>query len=147
MLFRSAVVFQSVSQGVTALAGGHVDVISTQAANIAAHHAAGRIRIIGLSAPQRYTGTLAAVPTWKEQGINVVIDNLRGIIGPKMMSTVQIAYWEAAFTRMARGAEWKAHLDKNQWADSFATAEGSRRALAEQYEEMRAGLTTLGMTK
>ena len=142
-----SVVFQSVSQGVTALLGGHVDVVTTPASNLAAHHIAGRIRIIGLSAPQRYSGALAQVPTWREQGINVVVDNLRGIIGPKAMSAAQTAYWEAALARMVRAAEWKTHLEKNQWTDSFTGAEGSRKALAEQHEEMRAGLAALGMVK
>jgi len=142
-----AVVFQSVSQGVTALIGGHVDVVSTAASNLAAHHVAGRIRIIGLSAPQRYTGALAQVPTWREQGTNVLVDNLRGVIGPKAMTPPQIAYWEATFARVARSAEWKANLEKNQWTDSFAGAEGSRKVLAEQYEEMRMGLAALGMVK
>lgn len=142
-----AVVFQSVSQGITALLGGHVDVISTAASNLAAHHTAGRIRIVGLTAPRRYAGALAAVPTWREQGINVEVDNLRGIIGPKAMTPAQVAYWEGAFSRMVASAEWKAHLEHNQWNENFADAQASRKILAQQHEEMRAGLVALGMAK
>ncbi len=142
-----SVVFQSVSQGVSALIGGHVDVIATPASNLVAHHIAGRIRIIALSAPQRYAGALAQVPTWREQGINVVVDNLRGIIGAKAMTAAQTAYWEAALARVVRAAEWKTHLEKNQWTDSFVGAEGSRKALAQQHDEMYAGLAALGMVK
>ena len=142
-----AVVFQSVSQGVTALLGGHVDVVSTAASNLAPHHIAGRIRIIGLTAPRRYVGALAAVPTWHEQGIAVEVDNLRGVIGPKAMSAAQIAYWEAALARAVASAEWKMHLEKNQWSDNFAGAEASRKILNEQQDEMRAGLSALGMAK
>ena len=142
-----SVVFQSVSQGVTALLGGHVDVITSPASNLMAHYNAGRIRIIGLSAPQRYAGALAQVPTWREQGINVVVDNLRGIIGAKAMTAAQTAFWEAAFARVVRTAEWKTHLEKNQWTDSFVGAEGSRKALAEQHDEMRAGLAALGSSR
>ena len=142
-----AVVFQSVSQGVSALIGGHVNIISTAASNLAPHHAAGRIRIVGLTAPKRYTGALAAVPTWREQGIKVDVDNLRGIIGPKAMTPAQIAYWESALARMVKSAEWQALLDKNQWSDSFAGSDSSRKMLAEQHDEMRAGLLALGMAK
>ena len=142
-----AVVFQSVSQGVTALMGGHVEVVSTAASNLAPHHVAGRIRIIGLTAPRRYAGALAAVPTWREQGLAVEVDNLRGVIGPKAMSAAQIAYWEAALARTVATAEWKAHLEKNQWTENFAGAEASRRILSEQHDEMRAGLAALGMAK
>ena len=142
-----AVVFQSVSQGVSALLGGHVDMISTPASNLAAHHFAGRLRIIGLSAPRRYSGAFASIPTWTELGVPVVVDNLRGVIGPKSLTPAQVAFWEGALSRMVRTAEWKAHLDKNQWSDSFAGAEASARTLAEQHDEMRAGLALLGMAK
>lgn len=142
-----SVVFRSVSQGITALIGGHVDVITTPASNLVAHHVAGRIRIIGLSAPRRNSGTLASVPTWREQGLEVIIDNLRGIIGPKSLTSAQTAYWENTLAQMVRTSEWKASLEKNQWSDSFAGSEASRKALAEQHDEMRAGLAILGMIK
>ena len=142
-----AVVFQSVSQGITALIGGHVDVVSTAASNLAAHHLVGSIRIIGLTAPRRYTGALSLVPTWREQGIAVEVDNLRGIIGPKAMSAAQIAYWEAAFARTVATAEWKANLEKNQWTDNFAGAQASRKILSDQHTAMRAGLVALGIAK
>ena len=142
-----AVVFQSVSQGVTALVGGHVDVVSTAASNLAAHHIAGRIRIIGLTAPRRYAGALSAIPTWREQGIAVEVDNLRGIIGPKAMSAAQIAYWEASLARVVATAEWKTNLEKNQWTENFAGAEASRKILNDQHDEMRTGLAALGMAK
>ena len=74
-------------------------------------------------------------------------DNLRGVIGPKAMSAAQIAYWEAALARTVATAEWKAHLEKNQWTENFAGAEASRRILSEQHDEMRAGLAALGMAK
>lgn len=142
-----AVVFQSVSQGVTALIGGHVDIVSTAASNLAAHHIAGRIRIIGLTAPRRYTGDLAAVPTWREQGVSVEVDNLRGVIGPKSMSAGQIAFWESTFARVVGSAEWKANLEKNQWTENFAGADASRKILMEQHDEMRAGLAALGLAR
>ena len=114
-----------------------------------AAHLAGRIRIIGITAPQRQrnAGALAAVPTWREQGIAVEVDNLRGVIGPKAMSTAQIAYWEGALARVVATPEWKTHLEKNQWTDSFAGAQASRKILAQQHDEMRTGLAALGMVK
>ncbi len=142
-----AVVFQSVSQGVTALLGGHVDVISTPASNLVPHHVAGRLRIIAVSAPQRQSGALAPVATWREQGADVLVDNLRGVIGPKAMTAAQVAYWETALARVVASAEWKAHLEKNLWTDSFLGADASGKALKVQYDQMRSGLGELGMAK
>lgn len=142
-----AVVFPAASQGITALLGGHVDLVASPASNLLPHQAAGKLRIIAISAPQRQSGALAGVPTLREQGANVIVDNLRGVIGPKAMTAAQVAYWESVLARMVTAAEWKEHLDKNVWTDSYVGAAGSLKALAEQYEEMRVGLKELGLAK
>ncbi|HEV7821364.1 MAG TPA: tripartite tricarboxylate transporter substrate binding protein, partial [Burkholderiales bacterium] len=69
------VVFQGGGEAVTATLGGHVDLISSAANNVIPFLAAGKMRVLGVTAPQRLPGALANVPTWKEQGIDVHITN------------------------------------------------------------------------
>ena len=88
------VVFNSGGESISQVLGGHIDVVSTAAANAAPHVANGQLRILGIAAPQRMTGALAAVPTWKEQGADIVVSNWRAVIGPKAMSAAQIAWWD-----------------------------------------------------
>ena len=59
----------------------------------------------------------------------------------------QIAYWESALKKMSESPDWRKYLEKNLWENSFTGAEGSRKALQVQYEEMRAGLAELGLAK
>lgn len=142
-----AVVFQAAAQGMTALLGGHIDMVASPLSNLVPHMQAGRVRILAISAPKRLDGALADVPTWKEQGAEVVIDNLRGVVGPKGMSPAQVVYWEAVLGRMTGTSEWKRNVEKNLWTDSYTGAEGSRKALKLQHDQMRLGLAELGLAR
>ncbi len=62
------VAFKGSAEAITALLGGHIDLVTTAAGNVAEHVAAGKLRIAGVAASQRLPGPFASVPTWKEQG-------------------------------------------------------------------------------
>jgi len=47
---------------------------------------------------------LADVPTWREQGINVVQDSFRAVMGPKDLTAPQIAYWDNVLGALANSA-------------------------------------------
>jgi hypothetical protein len=46
-----------------------------------------------------------------------------------------------------RRPAWRSSLEKNLWEAGFTGAEGSAKALEQQYEEMRAGMAELGLAK
>src|SRR3546814_11891563 len=54
----------------------------------------GDLKIIAIAADERLEGDLADVPTWKEQGADVVWAAPRGLLAPKGLSDEEIAYWE-----------------------------------------------------
>src|SRR5512146_2636663 len=87
------VVFQG-AELMTAALGGHVDCIVTVTSNILPHVESGKLRMLGVAAPRRLGGALASVPTWKEQGLDVVMPNWAGVFGVKGMSAQQIAFWD-----------------------------------------------------
>jgi len=142
-----AVVFSAAAQGMAALLGGHVDLVASPVSNLVPHVQGGSIRVLAVSAPQRLAGALAGVPTWRELGADVVIDNLRGIVGPRNLSAAQVAYWEAALKRMTETGEWLRSLEQNAWTESYTGAAGSRNELRRQYDEMRGGLAELGLAR
>lgn len=142
-----AVVFSAAAQGMAAVLGGHVDLIASPASNLVPHLIEKRIRILAVSAPARLGGALADVPTWRETGADVVIDNLRGVVGPRDLPASQVAYWEGVLGKLVTTDEWKQNLEKSSRASSFTGSGGSRKALALQYEQMRAGLEELGLAK
>ena len=74
--------FNSAGDGTMAVIGGHIDLESAPASNVREMLAAGKVRLLAVSAPQRGRGEMAKVPTWKEQGVNSVNEVWRGLAGP-----------------------------------------------------------------
>lgn len=142
-----AVAFKGSAEAITALLGGHIDLVTTAAGNAAPHVATGRMRVVGVAAPRRFGGALAAVPTWKEQGVDVITGGWRAIMGPKGLSAAQVAYWEDALSRATKVPEWRSDLEKNYWSDDFVTSQQFRKDLDKDYADMKAVLVELGLAK
>lgn len=142
-----AVVFQGSGEAMTALLGGHVDMIVTDASNSVPHLATGRIRVLGVASPRRLSGALAAIPTWKEQGIDVQVSTWRMVAGPRGMTSPQIAYWENAMRTLVATDEWKKDLERNLFEDMYLNSEDSRKFLRTQTDLFRGILTELGLAK
>ena len=141
------VAFKGSSEAIGALLGGHIDLVTTAAGNVADQVEAGKLRIVGVAASQRLTGPYAAVPTWKEQGVNVVFGGWRSIMGPKGMSAPQTAYWEKIMQQVVAAPEWKADLERNYLSDDFATGDRFKAELKEDYASMKSVLAELGLAK
>jgi putative tricarboxylic transport membrane protein len=141
------VVFKSGGDSVTALLGGHIAVMMSTTAAPVRQRRAGKLRMLAIASPERLSGELADVPTWREQGVNVVFSNWRGMVGPRGLSAAQIAYWEEVFTRLVATEEFKSDLQKNQWVSRFLRSAQMRQFLAEQHDEIKTLLTELGMVK
>jgi putative tricarboxylic transport membrane protein len=141
------VAFKGSSEAVTNLLGGHLDLVTTAAGNAAPHVAAGRLRVVAVSAPNHLGGILADVPTWKEQGVDLVWGGWRAIMGPKGLSPAQVAYWEGALRKATQVPEWRADLEKNYWSDDFVTGAQFKKDLEKDYADMKSVLVDLGLAK
>jgi putative tricarboxylic transport membrane protein len=142
-----AVAFKGAAEGITALMGGHLELVTTAAGNVAPHVQSGRLRVVAVSADKRLPGSLANVPTWKEQGVNLVYGGWRSIMGPKGLTAQQIAFWENALRKASQSAEWKTELERNYWSDDFVTSAQFRKDLDKDYADMKAVLVDLGLAK
>jgi putative tricarboxylic transport membrane protein len=141
------VVFKGSSAALTALLGDHIALVSTGAGNAAPHMAAGKLRVLGVSSTQRLPGTMSVVPTWKEQGVDLVYGSWRSIIAPKGLTSEQVAFWENALRKVVESADWKAELERNYWGNFFLTGEEFRKVRDRDYKEMKAVLVELGLAK
>lgn len=141
------VVFKSGGDSVSALLGGHIDVMMSTTAAPVAQLKAGTVRILAAAAPQRMEGLLANVPTLREHGINVVFSNWRGIVGPRGLTPAQVAYWEGILAKLVQLDEFKRDLDRNLWVSNFQNSAGMAKFLKAEHEELGALLGELGMAK
>ena len=140
------VAFTSTGEGVTALLGGHVDVLSGGTVQIAPHVASGRMRVLAVSSPKRLSGLLASAPTWPEQGYKGALENWRGIIGAKGITAAQIAYWDGVFSKIAASAEFKEQADKNQWEISYKNSAETAKFFASEYADLKSVMDFLGLS-
>jgi putative tricarboxylic transport membrane protein len=141
------VVFNSAGASVTAVLGGHVDVVVGPPSISARHIEAGKLRVIGVTSPKRLQGALANQPVWREQGIDAVVINWRGVLGPRGMSAQQVAFWDSAFDQVSQTDEWNRDLAANLWENAHMNSAGAAQYLKTQYAELNAILRDLGFVK
>jgi tripartite-type tricarboxylate transporter receptor subunit TctC len=74
--------FKGGKDGVVAMLGGHVEASGSALGEVAEFIKAGKIRALGISSPERYP-LFPNIPTFKEQGYNVEVGCLFGLVAPK----------------------------------------------------------------
>jgi putative tricarboxylic transport membrane protein len=131
----------------TAGIGGHVDSIVTVASNILPHVESGKLRMLGVAAPKRLTGALAGVPTFREQGMDLVVSNWAGVAGPKGLNAQQIAFWDGLFAATVATPGWKAFVEQNQWEPEYLPSAAFVKNLHALEKRLRPPLTDLGLAK
>jgi putative tricarboxylic transport membrane protein len=139
------VVFQSGAAGLTAVLGGHVDMLVGTPGTALTQAGSGKARILGMTAPTRQSGRLADVPTFREQGVDAVYYAWRGFLGPKGITPAQIAFWEHAFEKISQADSWKQDLERNGWTEDLRNAEETRKHLESENELLGRMLVELGV--
>ena len=141
------VVLSGAGESVAGVMGGHLDAIALSAAGLISYLQSGKLRGIAISGPRRLSGVFADVPTWKEQNIDSVYANWRGVVGPKGMSAAQIAFWDDVLLRLTQTAEWREDLARLLQDPAYLNSRDTRRFLDAQHQELRAVLVDLGLAK
>ncbi len=110
---KAGVTFQHIAFGtglaVTNLLGGHIDASVQHPAEILSQYKGGAIRMLTVSSNQRIDA-FKDVPTLKEQGIDLMLEQWRGISVAKGTPQPIKDKLEAAFLKAAKSAEWAEYL-------------------------------------
>lgn len=139
--------FNSSSDAIAAILGGHVNVISTSTGIVMPHVQSGKLRAIAVSSPKRMTGQFAETPTWAELGQKGTWENWRGVIGAKGMTPAQVSFWEDTLRRVNAAETFRSYAAKNQWDTGFKGAAEMTQFLTAQYAELQEVMSFLGLTK
>ncbi len=142
-----SVVFNSGGESMAAVMGGHVDAAAGSISTVLAQVRAGRVRAIVLGAPARAAGEFAAVPTWKEIGIDSAQDLWRGLAAPKGLSVAQIAFWDAALARVVKDDDWRKDLDTNLMANVYKNSADTLKHWQAEYADVKALFIEMGLAK
>ena len=141
------VILGSGSEGATAVLGGHVDAHSGTTSSVIRLVESGKLRVLGIAAPKRLAAPYDSTPTWTEQGLPVVLDTWRGVIGPKGMTREQIAFWNVVLAKAVLTETWKAAVKSNSWDANYLDSEGTKKLFESDYKEYRSILSDLGLLK
>jgi len=142
-----AVILSSGSEGATAVLGGHVDAHSGTTSSVIRLVESGKLRVLGIAAPKRLAAPYDSTPTWTEQGLPVVLDTWRGVIGPKGMSREQIAFWNGVFAKAVATDTWKEAVRSNSWDANYLDSEDTKKLFESDYKDYRSILSDLGLLK
>jgi putative tricarboxylic transport membrane protein len=140
-------VFDSALDAIADVVAGKAEVAAVTAASTLAALGAGEVRVLGISAPQRLAGTLAAAPTWLEQGADCVIGAWRGIAGAAGIGESHVRFWQRTLQAAAATPTWQSDLEKNGWSACYTEGAALTRFLENERSEMAAALRELGLLR
>ncbi|MEQ8193660.1 MAG: tripartite tricarboxylate transporter substrate-binding protein [Rhodospirillales bacterium] len=141
------VIFQSGRIGRTNLLGGHVDAAQSSVGGFLKHHQQGKLRILAVSSEERLGGAIKDVPTWKEQGFDIVVPNLRALLGPSDMTKEQTDYWDGVLEKTVKTETFKKSLIRRQMKATYMGHEKFTPYLRKHEKQMKKVLKTLGILK
>ena len=140
-------VFNSIGESITALLGGHVDLVIATVASVVAQMSAGKVKVLAVMAPQRLGGAMASVPTWRELGHDVTFSSFRVVVGPNGLTPQQVVYWDQVFSTLVITDEWKVDMERFQWVPNYLNSAKTGEFLRAKDQELRRVYAEIGMAK
>jgi tripartite-type tricarboxylate transporter receptor subunit TctC len=117
------------AEAITALLGGHVMAASGNPIAYQPHVDAGKFLCLAQFGAERDKAFLPKVPTYKEQGVDVVVDLWRWVVVPKTVSLEKIRFLREAFTKLLKDKETLTALEKIQCPVSYLPGEDYEKVM------------------
>lgn len=134
--------FQGGNQALMALMGGHLDVaIMTPSTGIAQLNS-GEIRLLGISSAER-TSFFPDVPTFKEQGFDVVETLWRGVMVAKGTPAPVVDRLVAELKAVEKSPTWKRFMQDNRQDDLPMEQADFQAFVAEEVKHRRTFLASI----
>lgn len=101
------------ADAITQTIGGFTQAMSGDMSEVVGFLKSGDVRVIAVFLDKRLDAPFAEIPTAKEQGIDIVSVNWRGLYVPKDISKEAYHKWEEALTKVSQSKEWAAAMEAN----------------------------------
>ena len=137
------VAFRGGGEATAAILGGNVTVGGSGYSEFAEYISAGKMTPIGVTSDKRLKGI--AVPTLKEQGINVTIGNWRGVYGAPGISAEQRKALTDLVVKATKAKGWAESLEKNGWTPALMTGPEFEKFVDDEFASLRAVMVKSGM--
>lgn len=130
------ITYNSTSEAITAILGGHVDLVISKPAASSEYVNSGDLTPILALSTERYEGNLKDAPTLSEVGDyeDVEVPVWRGVAAPKNMSAEAVAYYTEALKKVSESQPWKTeYLEVNKLISNYMNS-ADATTFVKQYE-------------
>jgi putative tricarboxylic transport membrane protein len=139
--------FKSGGEAVTALLGGHVNMIWANPPEFVPQYEAKMVKPVTVAKATRMAD-FPNVPTLKEIGHNVTYFFYRGIMAAQGIPAETAAFYENMFKKLAESSAWKEnYLKKYSLSPSWMGSKEFAKVVAQNEEESKDVLKDLGLLK
>jgi putative tricarboxylic transport membrane protein len=125
------------------IVGGHVSAGVAGLGEFAEHIKSGRMRALAVSGP----GKIDGIASLKEQGVDVVLGNWRGVFGAPGINAAQRDALVNAVKTTTDSAMWKESLAKFGWEGVFLGGDAFKAFVEEDTKRVAGILDSLGLKK
>ena len=137
------VAFRGGGEATAAILGGNVSVGGSGYSEFAEYINTGKMKALAVTSETRLKGI--DVPTLKEQGINVVIGNWRGVYGAAGISAEQRKALTEMLVKATKSKAWAESLEKNHWTSALLTGPAFDKFVDDEFASLRAVMVKSGM--
>ena len=137
------VAFRGGGEATAAILGGNVTVGGSGLSEFAEYVKTGKMRAIAVTSETRIKGVDA--PTLKEQGINVVIGNWRGVYGASGITAEQRKALIDLIVKATKTKSWAEAMEKNGWTPAMLTGADFEHFVDNEFASLRAVMAKSGM--
>ncbi|GAK05432.1 LOW QUALITY PROTEIN: tricarboxylate transport protein TctC [Geomicrobium sp. JCM 19037] len=137
-------VYSSGGDIMNALLGGHIDVTSNSMSDLSDQYEVGEVDILAVTSPDRLD-SFPDIPTWQEQGIDMVFPHWRGIMAPQDMPEHEVEKWDEWLSAMVETEEWQTVLDNYDLEDFYMSSDETGAFFEEQQEFFAEIITQAGL--
>jgi len=140
----SDVPFDGAAPAVAALLGKQVDIAASEIAGSAEQVEAGELIRLGIFAAER-SPLIPEVPTMKEQGFDIQVDQVRPVFGPKGMPDDVVNKLKDALQKVSKSQEFEQFLKENYMERLVIGGEEVKTYLEDSRERYAAVLEEYGV--
>jgi putative tricarboxylic transport membrane protein len=137
--------FSGGGESLAALLGGKVTAGVSGVAEYDGQIKSGKLRAIGVTSAERIPGV--DIPTFKEQGIDLVIANWRSVVAPPGITPEQKKNLTELVTKMVNATAWKDVLKQKGWDDAFLAGDAFEKFLKDEQTRVNNVLKSVGLVK
>ncbi|MES2910364.1 MAG: tripartite tricarboxylate transporter substrate-binding protein [Pseudomonadota bacterium] len=137
------VAFRGGGEATAAILGGNVTVGGSGYSEFNEYIKAGKMKAIAVTSGKRLDGV--AIPTLKEQGIDVEIGNWRGVYGAPGITPEQRKALTDMVVAAMKTPSWAEAVKKNDWTPAVLTGDAFAKFVDEDFASLRATMVKSGM--